>query len=227
MKRVGMNPEQWIAVDQYITDALVPADPVLDAVLKASTDAGLPEINVSPAQGKFLHLLTRIHGARRVLEIGTLGGYSTIWLARGMLPAGGKVVTLEVDPRHVRVARANFEHAGLAKMIEVREGRALDTLSQLATEGRGPFDLIFIDADKVRIPDYFTWALKLSRRGTVIIVDNVVRKGAVTDANSTDLSVQGVRQLNAMLATEKRVSATTIQTVGAKGYDGFTLAVVN
>ncbi len=222
-----MNPEQWIAVDQYITDALVPADPVLDAVLKASTDAGLPEINVSPAQGKFLHLLTRIHGARRVLEIGTLGGYSTIWLARGMLPAGGKVVTLEVDPRHVRVARANFEHAGLAKMIEVREGRALDTLSQLATEGRGPFDLIFIDADKVRIPDYFTWALKLSRRGTVIIVDNVVRKGAVTDANSTDLSVQGVRQLNAMLATEKRVSATTIQTVGAKGYDGFTLAVVN
>ncbi len=222
-----MNPEQWIAVDQYITDALVPADPVLEAVLKASTDAGLPEINVSPAQGKFLHLLTRIHGARRVLEIGTLGGYSTIWLARGMLPAGGKVVTLEVDPRHVRVARANFEHAGLAKMIEVREGRALDTLSQLATEGRGPFDLIFIDADKVRIPDYFTWALKLSRRGTVIIVDNVVRKGAVTDANSTDLSVQGVRQLNAMLATEKRVSATTIQTVGAKGYDGFTLAVVN
>ncbi len=222
-----MNPEQWIAVDQYITDALVPADPVLDAVLKASTDAGLPEINVSPAQGKFLHLLTRIHGARRVLEIGTLGGYSTIWLARGMLPAGGKVITLEVDPRHVRVARANFEHAGLAKMIEVREGRALDTLSQLATEGRGPFDLIFIDADKVRIPDYFTWALKLSRRGTVIIVDNVVRKGAVTDANSTDLSVQGVRQLNAMLATEKRVSATTIQTVGAKGYDGFTLAVVN
>lgn len=222
-----MNPEQWIAVDQYITDALVPADPVLEAVLKASTDAGLPEINVSPAQGKFLHLLTRIHGARRVLEIGTLGGYSTIWLARGMLPAGGKVITLEVDPRHVRVARANFEHAGLAKMIEVREGRALDSLSQLATEGRGPFDLIFIDADKVRIPDYFTWALKLSRRGTVIIVDNVIRAGAVTDASSTDLSVQGVRQLNAMLATEKRVSATTIQTVGAKGYDGFTLAVVN
>jgi predicted O-methyltransferase YrrM len=222
-----MNPEQWIAVDQYITDALVPADPVLEAVLKASTDAGLPEINVSPAQGKLLHLLTRIHGARRVLEIGTLGGYSTIWLARGMLPAGGKVITLEVDPRHVRVARANFEHAGLAKMIEVREGRALDSLSQLATEGRGPFDLIFIDADKVRIPDYFTWALKLSRRGTVIIVDNVIRAGAVTDASSTDLSVQGVRQLNAMLATEKRVSATTIQTVGAKGYDGFTLAVVN
>lgn len=222
-----MNPEQWIAVDQYIADTLIPADPVLDAALKASADAGLPAINVSPAQGKFLHLLTRIHGARRVLEIGTLGGYSTIWLARGMLPAGGKVVTLEVDPKHVRVARANFEQASLAKMIEVREGRALDTLPQLETEGRGPFDLIFIDADKVRIPEYFTWALKLSRRGTVIIVDNVVRKGAVIEADNTDPSVQGVRQLNEMLAAEKRVSATTLQTVGAKGYDGFTLAVVN
>ena len=222
-----MNPEQWIAVDQYITDSLMPADPVLDAALKASADAGLPAINVSPAQGKFLHLLTRIHGARTILEVGTLGGYSTIWLARGMLPAGGKVVTLEVNPKHVRVARANFEHAGLAKMIEVREGRALDTLPLLATEGRGPFDLIFIDADKVRIPEYFTWALKLSRRGTVIIVDNVIRKGAVIEADNTDPSVQGVRQLNAMLVTEKRVSATTIQTVGAKGYDGFTLAVVN
>ena len=222
-----MNPEQWIEVDRYITDALVPADPVLDAVLKASTDAGLPPIAVSTAQGKFLHLLARIHGARTILEIGTLGGYSTIWLARGMLPAGGKVVTLEVDPKHVRVARANFERAGLTKMIEVREGRALDTLPELAAEGRGPFDLIFIDADKVRIPEYFTWALKLSRRGTVIIVDNVIRKGAVVEADNADPSVQGVRQLNAMLATETRVSATTLQTVGAKGYDGFTLAVVN
>jgi predicted O-methyltransferase YrrM len=222
-----MNPEQWIAVDQYISDALIPTDPVLEAVLKASADAGLPPISVSAAQGKLLHLLTRIHGARRVLEIGTLGGYSTIWLARGMLPAGGKVVTLEVDPKHVRVARANFEHAGLAKMIEVREGRALDTLPQLVTEGRGPFDLIFIDADKVRIPEYFTLALQLSRRGTVIIVDNVIRKGAVIEADNTDPSVQGVRKLNEMLATEKRVSATTVQTVGAKGYDGFTLAVVN
>ena len=222
-----MNPEQWIAVDQYIADALIPADPVLDATLKASADAGLPAINVSPAQGKFLHLLTRIHGARRVLEIGTLGGYSTIWLARGMLPAGGKVVTLEVDPKHVRVARANFEHAGLARVIEVREGRALDTLPLLTAEGRGPFDLIFIDADKVRIPEYFTWALQLSRRGSVIIVDNVIRKGEVTDARSSDPSVQGVRQLNELLAKETRVSATTIQTVGSKGYDGFTLAVVN
>ncbi len=222
-----MNPEQWTEVDRYIGSALIPADPVLDAALKASADAGLPAINVSPAQGKLLHLLTRIHGARRVLEVGTLGGYSTIWLARGMLPAGGKVVTLEVDPKHARIARTNFEHAGLAKMIEVREGRALDTLPQLATEGRGPFDLIFIDADKVRIPEYFTWALKLSRRGSVIIVDNVIRKGEVTDAQSSDPSVQGVRQLNELLAKETRVSATTIQTVGSKGYDGFTLAVVN
>ena len=222
-----MNPEQWIAVDQYISESMIPADPVLEAVLKASTDAGLPAINVSPAQGKFLHLLTKIHGARTILEIGTLGGYSTVWLARGMLPAGGKVVTLEVDPKHARVARANFEHAGLNKMIEVKEGRALDTLPELAAAGRGPFDLIFIDADKVRIPEYFTWALKLSRRGTVIIVDNVIRKGAVTDATTTDPSVQGVRQLNEMLKTETRVTATTLQTVGAKGYDGFTLAVVN
>jgi len=222
-----MNPEQWIAVDQYISESMIPADPVLEAVLKASTDAGLPAINVSPAQGKFLHLLTKIHGARTILEIGTLGGYSTVWLARGMLPAGGKVVTLEVDPKHARVARANFEHAGLTKMIEVKEGRALDTLPELAAAGRGPFDLIFIDADKVRIPEYFTWALKLSRRGTVIIVDNVIRKGAVTDATTTDPSVQGVRQLNEMLKTETRVTATTLQTVGAKGYDGFTLAVVN
>jgi predicted O-methyltransferase YrrM len=221
-----MNPEQWTAVDQYITDALVPVDPVLEAALQASAAAGLPAINVSPAQGKFLHLLTRIHGARLVLEIGTLGGYSTLWLARALQP-GGRVVTLELDPKHAAVARANFARAGLADMIELREGKALDSLAQLAAENDGPFDLIFIDADKVSIPEYFTWALKLSRRGTVIIVDNVVRKGAVTDAHTTDPSVQGVRRLNAMLASEKRVSATTIQTVGSKGYDGFTLAVVN
>jgi len=160
------------------------------------------------------------------LEIGTLGGYSTIWLARA-LPVGGKVVTLELDPKHAEVARANFARAGLAGVVELRVGKALDTLPQLAAEGRGPFDLIFIDADKVSIPEYFTWALKLSRRGTVIIVDNVVRKGAVVEAGNTDPSIQGVRRLNDLLATETRVSATTIQTVGSKGYDGFTLAVVN
>ena len=221
-----MNPEQWTAVDQYITDALVPVDPVLEAALQASADAGLPAINVSPAQGKFLHLLTRIHGARLVLEIGTLGGYSTLWLARALQP-GGRVVTLELDPKHVAVARKNFAQAGLADTIELREGKAIDSLAQLAAENDGPFDLIFIDADKVSIPEYFTWALKLSRRGTVIVVDNVVRKGAVVDAANTDPSVQGVRRLNAILASEKRVSATTLQTVGSKGDDGFTLAVVN
>ena len=205
---------------------MIPADPVLEAALKASTDAELPAINVSPAQGKFLQLLARIHGARTILEIGTLGGYSTLWLARA-LPVGGKVVTLELDLKHAEVARANFVRAGLAGVVELRMGKALDTLPQLAAEKRGPFDLIFIDADKVSIPEYFTWALKLSRRGTVIIVDNVIRKGAVADATTTDPSVQGVRRLNAMLAKETRVSATTLQTVGSKGYDGFTLAVVN
>jgi predicted O-methyltransferase YrrM len=221
-----MNQDQWTAVDRYITDALVPADPVLEAALQASTDAGLPAINVAPNQGKLLHLLARIHGARIILEIGTLGGYSTIWLARA-LPAGGWLVTLELDPKHAEVARANFVRAGLAGVIELRLGRALDTLPSLAAEKRGPFDLIFIDADKVSIPEYFAWALKLSRPGTVIIVDNVVRKGAVVDATSTDPSVQGVRRFNQLLAAEKRVSATSLQTVGSKGYDGFTLAVVN
>jgi predicted O-methyltransferase YrrM len=220
-----MTPEQWTEVDRYISDALLPADPVLEAALQASADAGLPAISVSAPQGKLLHLLARIHGAKTILEIGTLGGYSTIWLARA-LPADGKVVTLELDPKHAEVARANFVRAGLAGMVELRVGKALDTLPQLAAEGRGPFDLIFIDADKVSIPEYFTWALKLSRRGTVIIVDNVVRKGAVVEADNTDPSIQGVRRLNEMLATETRVSATTIQTVGSKGYDGFTLAVV-
>ena len=221
-----MNQDQWTAVDRYISNALMPADPVLEAALQASAEAGLPAINVSPPQGKLLHLLARIHGARSILEIGTLGGYSTIWLARA-LPVGGRVITLELDPKHAEVARANFARAGLANAIELRLGRALDTLPQLAAEGRGPFDLIFIDADKVSIPDYFAWALKLSRRGTVIVVDNVVRKGAVIDADSNDPSVQGVRRLNQMLAAEPRVSATTVQTVGGKGYDGFTLAVVN
>ena len=221
-----MTQDQWTAVDRYITDALVPSDPVLEAALQASTDAGLPAINVAPNQGKLLHLLARIHGARTILEIGTLGGYSTIWLARA-LPAGGRLVTLELDPKHAEVARANFVRAGLADLIELRLGRALDTLPGLAAEKRGPFDLIFIDADKVSIPEYFAWALKLSRPGTVIIVDNVVRKGAVVDATSSDPSVQGVRRFNQLLSAEKRVSATSLQTVGSKGYDGFTLAVVN
>ena len=220
-----MNPEQWSAVDRYITDLLAPADAALEGALQASAATGLPQINVAPNQGKLLHLLARMQGACTILEIGTLGGYSTIWLARA-LPADGRVITLEIDPAHAEVARANFARAGLTGMVELRIGRALDTLPLLASEKRGPFDLVFIDADKVNTADYFTWALKLSRRGTVIIVDNVVRKGAVADPASGDASVQGIRRFNTLLAAERRVSATAIQTVGSKGYDGFAIALV-
>ncbi|WP_437665550.1 O-methyltransferase [Sorangium sp. So ce1182] len=220
-----MSQERWSAVDRYITDMLVPSDAALDAALGASAAADLPPINVAPNQGKLLHLLARIQGARSILEIGTLGGYSTIWLARA-LPAGGRLVTLELDPKHAEVARANIARAGLADVVELRLGRALDTLPALAAEGRGPFDFIFIDADKPSNPDYFAWALKLSRRGSVIVVDNVVRKGAVADPESADPNVQGVHRLNKLLAAEPRVSATAVQTVGSKGYDGFAIALV-
>ena len=221
-----MTQDVWTAVDKYITDLLVPSDPALEASLQAASAAGLPPIQVSQVQGKLLHLLARACGARQVLEIGTLGGYSTIWLARA-LPAGGRVVTLEADPKHAEVARANFSHAGLTGVIELRQGPALETLPKLAAEGRGPFDLIFIDANKSNMPEYFDWALKLSRAGSVIIADNVIRNGAVLDAASGDDNIQGVRRFNERLAAEKRVSATEIQTVGSKGYDGFALAVVN
>ena len=220
-----MTQDQWTAVDQYISDLFVPSDPALEAALTSSSAAGLPQIQVSPPLGKLLHLLARIHGAHNILEIGTLGGYSTIWLARA-LPASGRLTTLELDPRHAEVARANIARAGLADVVELRLGRALDTLPQLATEKRGPFDLIFIDADKPGYPDYLAWALKLSRRGTVIIADNVVRKGAVADSGTTDPMVQGVRRFNELLAAESRVSATVVQTVGSKGYDGFAIALV-
>jgi predicted O-methyltransferase YrrM len=220
-----MPETPWSAVDRYITDHLVAPDPALDAALEASAAAGLPPINVTPNQGKFLHLLARIQGARTILEIGTLGGYSTIWLARA-LPAGGRLVTLESDPKHAAVARGNFARAGLSGTIELREGRALDTLPRMASERMGPFDFVFIDADKASIPEYFEWALKLARPGSVLLVDNVVRGGAVVDAASSDPSVQGVRRFNEVLASDPRVSATTLQTVGSKGYDGFTLAVV-
>jgi predicted O-methyltransferase YrrM len=220
-----MNQEQWTAVDRYINDLLVPSDPVLDSALDASAAAGLPAINVTASQGKLLHLLARLQSARNILEIGTLGGYSTIWLARA-LPANGRLITLEADPKHAEVARANIARSGLDHIVDLRLGRALDTLPQLAAEGRGPFDLIFVDADKPSIPDYFRWALKLSRRGSLIIVDNVVRKGEVVDSASKDPNVQGVRRFNELVAAEPRVSATTIQTVGSKGYDGFTLALV-
>jgi predicted O-methyltransferase YrrM len=220
-----MNQDQWSAVDRYVCDLFIPPDAALDEALKSSAAAGLPSINVSPAQGKLLHLLARMQGARNILEIGTLGGYSTIWLARA-LPKDGQVVTLEVDPKHAEIARGNFARAGLSANVELILGRAIDVLPRLASEKRQPFDLIFIDADKANIPEYFAWSLKLSRVGSVIIVDNVVREGAVIDAASTDASVQGVRRFNEALAAEKRVSATTIQTVGIKGYDGFALAVV-
>jgi predicted O-methyltransferase YrrM len=220
-----MIQEQWAAVDRYLTDLLVPPDPMLDAALEASAAAGLPPINVSPTQGKLLLLLARLQGARSILELGTLGGYSTIWLARA-LPAGGRLITLESDPKRAEVARSSIARADLADRVELRFGPALATLPQLAAESRGPFDLIFIDADKPAYPDYFAWARKLSRRGSLIIADNVVRKGAVVDAASTDPDVQGVRRFNEMLAAETRVSATAIQTVGSKGYDGFAIALV-
>lgn len=220
-----MTQEQWSVVDRYFTDLLVPSDPVLDAALDTSAAAGLPPHNVSPNQGKLLFLLAQIQGARTILEIGTLGGYSTIWLARA-LPSDGRLITLEADPKHAEVAVANIARAGLADIVELRLGRALSTLEQIATEGSGPFDLIFIDADKPSNPDYLAWALKLSRRGSLIIADNVVRDGEVVNAASADPSVQGVRRFNELLATERRVSATAIQTVGSKGYDGFALALV-
>ncbi len=220
-----MSQELWTAVDRYVEGLLLPPDPVLEAAQAAAVAAGLPAIAVSPPQGKLLHLLAQLHGARRILEIGTLGGYSTIWLARA-LPAGGKVVTLELDPKHAAVARENFARAGLDKVIELRVGPAAETLAQIVAEKPEPFDFVFIDADKAGIPGYFEWALKLTRRGGAIIVDNVVRKGGVTDAASDDPSIRGVRKFNEILSAEKRVQATTIQTVGSKGYDGFTLARV-
>jgi predicted O-methyltransferase YrrM len=218
-----MSPETWSAVDRFITDLLVPPDVALESALAA---AGLPAISVSPNQGKLLHLLARAQGARSILEIGTLGGYSTIWLARA-LPEGGRLVTLEFEPRHAEVARSNIARAGLADVVDIRLGPALETLPRLVADGLGPFDFVFIDADKENTADYFAWSLKLTRRGSMIIVDNVVRKGAVINADSDDSNVQGVRRFYEMLAAAPRVSATAIQTVGSKGYDGFAIALVN
>lgn len=215
---------EWIAVDQYITDRLLPPDPVLDGVLRANAAAGLPAIDVAPNQGKLLHIFARMVNARRVLEIGTLGGYSTIWLARA-LSAGGVVVTLESEPRHAEVARSNLKTAGLLDAVDLRVGPALETLPQLPADQ--PFDLIFIDADKPNNPFYLEWALKLSRPGTVIIGDNVVRGGAVVDSASADPSIQGVRRFYDLISNEPRLTATAVQTVGFKGWDGFSIAIVN
>jgi predicted O-methyltransferase YrrM len=220
-----MTQEKWTAVDRYIEELLVQSDPALDAALKASAEAGLPAIQVSPAQGKLLQVLARVAGVRGILEIGTLGAYSTIWLARA-LAAGGRLIALEANPKHAAVARSNLAHAGLAEVVELRLGPALDTLPRLAAEGRAPFDLIFIDADKPGYSDYFAWAIKLSRRGSLIIADNVVRKGAVADAGSNDPDVVGIRRFNEAVKAEPQVSATAIQTVGKKGYDGLAFAVV-
>jgi predicted O-methyltransferase YrrM len=219
----AMAEEQWTAVDQYFSERLLPSDPVLESALESSVAAGLPAISVSPNQGRFLQMLAQILDARSILEIGTLGGYSTIWLARG-LRAQGHLITLEVDPKHGEVALRNISRAGLQDSVELRIENALETLPQLAAERRGPFDLIFIDADKENIPAYFDWALKLSRSGTLIVVDNVVRDGAVVDPDSNDPRVQGVRRFVDQLSSESRASGTVIQTVGIKGYDG--LAIV-
>jgi predicted O-methyltransferase YrrM len=220
-----MTREVWTAVDNYFADTIVPSDDVLDAALAHSADAGLPSIQVAANQGKLLSILARMIGARSILEIGTLGGYSTIWLAR-TLPPGGTMITLEFSPKHAEVARANLARAGLSEMVEVRVGPAADSLSQLATEGRLPFDLVFIDADKINNSVYFEWALKLTRLGSLIICDNVVRNGAVVNADSDDESVRGVRQFMSAVAAEPRVTATAVQTVGSKGYDGLAIALV-
>lgn len=221
------NPLQkkWTEVDDYIASLLIPPDAALDGALKASDEAGLPSINVSANQGKLLMLFARMLNARNILEIGTLGGYSTIWMARG-LAEGGRLITLEYEAKHAEVAMANLVRAGLSDRVEIRVGRALDTLPKLVEEGRGPFDLVFIDADKQGYTEYLEWSMNLSRRGTVIVADNVVRNGAITDPDSSDEMVQGIRRFNRALAAEKRVSATEIQTVGSKGYDGLAIATV-
>jgi predicted O-methyltransferase YrrM len=220
-----MSQQLWTAVDTYICDTLIPQDALLDAVLRENAIAELPAMDVAPNQGKLLHLIARIQGAKRILEIGTLGGYSTIWLARA-LPPDGRLVTLEFDPKHAEVAAANIANAGLSDVVEIRVGPALDTLAKLHQEGCEPFDLIFIDADKPNNPGYLEWSLRLSRPGTVIIGDNVVRDGAVTHPANPDPRVQGVRQFIQMMADDPRLDATALQTVGSKGYDGFTLALV-
>ncbi|MFE9830041.1 O-methyltransferase [Streptomyces halstedii] len=220
-----MRQQLWTSVDDYFNGLLVEEDDVLRAVAAHSGASDLPEHQVAPNQGKLLHLLARIQGARTILEIGTLGGYSTVWLARA-LPADGRLVTLEADKGYAAVAAANIAGAGLDGTVDLRVGPALDSLPALADEGAGPFDLVFIDADKPSNPAYLEWALRLIRPGGVIVGDNVVRDGAVIDPASTDPRVQGVRRFTELIAAHPRLTATTIQTVGSKGYDGFTLALV-
>ena len=217
--------EIWAEVDRYFGDQLAPIDPALDAALKANEKAGLPTIDVTWFLGRFLELLVRMSGARRVLEIGTLGGYSTIWLARA-LPDGGQIISLELNAHHAEVARANLRNAGLLDKVDLRVGRASESLADLDAGDAAPFDLIFIDADKSGYPEYLDWSLKLSRPGTVIVADNVVRDGKVIQADNADPDIQGVRRFTELVAAEPRLSATVLQTVGSKGYDGFAVAVV-
>jgi len=217
--------ETWHRVEDYFDAALVGSDDSLEAALRASEQAGLPPINVSPSQGKLLSVLARGIGAQRILEIGTLGGYSTIWLARA-LPAAGRLISLELNPHHAEVARQNLGNAGLSDLVEIRIGPAIDSLEALGAAGEPPFDLVFVDADKQSNADYFAWAVRLTHPGSLIIVDNVVRNGEVADATSSDSSVKGVRRLIEALAAEPRVDATAVQTVGSKGYDGFAIGIV-
>jgi predicted O-methyltransferase YrrM len=220
-----VSQENWTAVDEYVGGLLTPHDEALQAALRASEDAGLPAIQVSPAQGKLLYLLAKSIGARQILEFGTLGGYSTIWLARA-LPADGSLVTLEAEPRNAEVASGNIAGAGFGNLVDLRVGPALDQLPRLDVEGAGPFDLTFIDADKIHTPEYFAWALNHSHPGSLIVSDNVVRFGRLADPDSDDPTIPAQRRLHEMLATDPRVEATTIQTVGVKGHDGFNIALV-
>ncbi|MFE9423785.1 O-methyltransferase [Kitasatospora sp. NPDC006697] len=217
-----MSEQQWTAVDDYLAEALVGEDEALTAALVQSEKAGLPAIAVSPTQGKLLQLLALTVGARRILEIGSLGGYSAIWMGRA-LPADGRLISLELSPAHAAVARANLHEAGLERVAEVRTGRASDSLAELVDDGAEPFDLVFIDADKPSIPEYLEWSVKLTRPGSLIVVDNVVRGGKIADAESDDPSVVGIRRMHRAVAADPRLEATAVQTVGAKGYDGFTL----
>jgi|SRR5580698_5196285 len=220
-----MSEELWTAVDNYLVEKLIPADAALKAAREANAESKLPAIDVSPTQGKLLYLLAKIQGARRILEVGTLGGYSTIWLARA-LPDDGRLVTLEVEKRHAEVALQNIERAGLTSQVELRLAPAAESLAALVLEKVEPFDLIFIDADKPNSPVYLEWALRLARTGTIVVVDNVIRDGEVINASSTDESVRGTRKLFDLIASERRLEATALQTVGSKGYDGLVVAVV-
>lgn len=220
-----MTQDVWEAVESYFDKVLVAQDSALEDALGTAAAERLPAIQVSSGQGKLLHLLARVLGARKILEIGTLGGYSTIWMARA-LPEGGRLITLEADPKHASVARGNFARAGVDSKVELRLGKALDTLPKIAAEGLGPFDLFFIDANKSNMPEYFEWSLKLARKGSIIIADNVVRGGAVLEADSKDADIQGVRRFLEMVGKEKRVSGTAMQTVSTKNYDGFAMVLV-